>query len=96
MSDQKPMTPWKQCKTIAEALSPNKWEQHEAQMMFNRLLAQIAEGGEKGAALAARLAEAKGPIEVAFEDIPEEFVPLAIKAYEAATQPGSAGLSPKD
>jgi hypothetical protein len=80
MSDQQPMTPWKQCKTIAEALSPNKWEQHEARMMFARLLAQIAEGGEKGAKLAARLAEAKGgSIEVAFEDIPEEFLPLAQK-----------------
>ena len=73
MSKQKPSA-WQECRAIAaSAMQP---EDHEQDMQRARamLLAQIAAGSEKGAALAARLANADGPIEVADEDVPEELL----------------------
>jgi hypothetical protein len=73
MSDQDP-TVWQQCKSIAEALAPTpEPPEQAAQRVRATLLAQLAAGSEKGAALAARLADTDGPIEVSPEDLPDYF-----------------------
>jgi hypothetical protein len=75
--EQKPMTKWQECKAIVEALAPTP-PPEDPELVVRKLratlLAQIAAGSEKGAALAARLADANGPIEVADEDCPEELM----------------------
>jgi hypothetical protein len=72
--EQKPMTKWQECKAIVEALAPAPPPDPEGDILKLRaaMLAQIAARGEKGAALAVRVAEANfGPIHVAPEEWPD-------------------------
>jgi hypothetical protein len=73
MSNEKPMTAWQECKAISEDLvpAPEPPEQTE-QRLRATLLAQLAALGEKGAALASRLATADGPVSISTEDMPDE------------------------
>jgi hypothetical protein len=72
MSTEEP-TVWQQCKAISEALAPRPEDPQETvRRLRAALLAQLAAGSEKGAKLAARLANADGPIQVAPEEWPEE------------------------
>jgi hypothetical protein len=74
MSKQEP-TVWQQCKAISEALAPRprpEDPQETVRRLRAALLAQLAAGSEKGAKLAARLANADGPIQVAPEEWPDE------------------------
>lgn len=76
MSNQEPLTVWGQCRAIAEvAMRPDDHEQ-AAHRVRAAVLAQLTSLGEKGAALAARLADADGPIEVSPEDMPEGLLPV--------------------
>jgi hypothetical protein len=64
--NEQPLTPWKQCKQIAESLSATPKSLNEEQVkdkLRAAILAQLAATGKNGAALAARLAHADGPIE---------------------------------
>ena len=80
MSKEDPMTTWQQCRAIAAAaMQP---EDHEQNMQRARaaLLAQIAAGSEKGAKLAARLANADGPIQVSDDEVPDELLKMLTQA----------------
>jgi hypothetical protein len=63
--EQKPMTKWQECKAIVEALAPTPPPDPEGDIrkLYAYMLAQLAARGEKGAALAARVAEANGPLQ---------------------------------
>jgi hypothetical protein len=73
--EQKPMTKWQECKAIIEALAPTPPPEDPEEVirkLYAYMLAQLAARGEKGATLAARVAEANfGPIEVAPEEWPD-------------------------
>jgi hypothetical protein len=71
MSNEKP-TAWQQCQAITQAAMQPEDHELNAQRTRAALLAQLAAGSEKGAALAARLADANGPVQVEPEDWPEE------------------------
>jgi hypothetical protein len=74
--NEQPLSVWQQCRSIAEtAMRPDDHEQN-VQRVRSALLAQLAALGDKGAALAARLADSDGPIEVSSEDIPEGLLPV--------------------
>jgi hypothetical protein len=74
MSNPKPLTAWQQCKQITDAAMQPEDHEENVQRARAMLLAQVAAYGEKGAALAALLANADGPIQVADEDVPEELL----------------------
>jgi hypothetical protein len=74
MSNQEPMTAWQQCRAITEAAMEPEDHELNAQRARAMLLAQVAAMGDNGAALAARLADANGPIEVNDSDIPPELM----------------------
>jgi hypothetical protein len=84
MSNEKPLTTWQQCKAIAEALAPRPTPEDPQQTVRRlraALLAQLAAMGEKGAALAARLADADGgPIQVEDGDVPPELLEMLERA----------------
>src|ERR1700732_952805 len=92
MSNEKPST-WQQCRAIAEAaMRPPDFEE-AARATRKKLLDQLAAGSEQGAKLAARLADANGPIEVAHGDTPPEFFQFLSKTHLDA---GSAAALPHD
>jgi hypothetical protein len=72
MSKEGPMTTWQQCRAIAAAAMQPEDHEQTAQRTRAKLLAQIAAGSEKGAKLAARLANADGPIQVSDDELPDE------------------------
>jgi hypothetical protein len=62
-NEEEPLSAWQQCKKIQESLSPKPLSTEETkQKLRGILLAQLAATGEHGAAMAARLANASGPI----------------------------------
>jgi hypothetical protein len=74
MSDETPLSTWKQCKQISEALAPPPDPDEAGAKVREALLAQLAATGERGAALAARFAATYGPIEAE---------PADMEAFEA-------------
>jgi hypothetical protein len=70
MSDENPLSTWQECKAIQEALSPKPLSAEEAkQKVRGVLLAQLAATGEHGTAMAARLANTDGPIQMELGDM---------------------------
>jgi hypothetical protein len=62
-NEEQPLSAWQQCKAIQESLSPKPLSAEEAERKVRSvLLTQLAATGEHGAAMAARLANASGPI----------------------------------
>jgi hypothetical protein len=57
-----PRRPWRECKQIAEALSHRTTSGDARQQVRGSLLECLAATGERGAALAAKLANTDGPI----------------------------------
>jgi hypothetical protein len=72
MSDQQPFTVWQECKAICEAAmpAPPLEPQESAKRLRAALLEKLASESDQGAKLAARLANADGPIKGEPEDLP--------------------------
>ena len=80
MSNEQPLTAWQQCKAIAEAATQPEDLEQIKQRLRAAVLEQLAAVGEKGAELAARLADANGgPIQLKPGDIPPEELMEMIK-----------------
>jgi hypothetical protein len=69
-NEEQPLSAWRQCKAIQEALSPEPLSVEETkQKLRAALLAQLAATGEHGASMVARLANTDGPIPMEASDM---------------------------
>ena len=92
--NEQPHTPWRECKAIAEALTPKSQliVEQVKDRLRSALLAQLAAIGPEGAAIAARLANRDGPIEGQPGDL-EVFEQLKQRMAASVGSDGQAAIA---